>query len=269
MNKTLRLIGAVILLAMPMVSLASIDQNLQYGSRGPKVTELQEFLIDQSYLTGSATGNFYALTLKAVKAFQAAHNISSTGYVGVLTRAEINSELATSLSNSVNDQVTETGTTTADTTTEAYRNAQAQSALMSAQLQAQLDAQARLDAINQSVKDLQKTVIAVTTPPPPPQVNKQMTLELNADGKALTDKDDFNVCVKYTEDGNLVGIPAEVSVPPLSIGKYGMPSTPINTISYYCYFYDQWKVGTYSLSFKIGDVSKAISFEVYPSVSSQ
>lgn len=94
------------------VAHASIDVSLGYGSRGSEVTELQEFLIDHSYLTGNATGNFYSLTLKGVKAFQSDNNIPNTGYVGVLTRAEINKQILAETSDSTSEQLTETGTTT-------------------------------------------------------------------------------------------------------------------------------------------------------------
>ena len=97
---------------IPATSLASIDSNLGYGSQGQSVTELQEFLIDNGYLQGQASGNFYSLTLRAVKAFQTAKGIPSTGYVGNLTRAKINSELATETASSTREQTEETDTTT-------------------------------------------------------------------------------------------------------------------------------------------------------------
>lgn len=97
-------------LALP--AYASIDANLSYGSKGSEVTELQEYLIANNYLIGSATGNFYSLTLKAVKAFQSDHNLPSTGYVGVLTRGAINADLEANLASSTDEAIQETGTTT-------------------------------------------------------------------------------------------------------------------------------------------------------------
>lgn len=97
---------------IPSLSFASIDKNLSYGSRGSQVTELQEFLIDKGFLQGTATGNFYSLTLKAVKAFQTANNLPSTGYVGNLTRTEINNELSVETASSTTQQISETSTTT-------------------------------------------------------------------------------------------------------------------------------------------------------------
>ncbi len=87
------IIGTVIFLAAPLVSYASINSNLSYGSTGEQVTELQQFLISNGYLQGSATGNFYSLTQQAVENFQSANSISPTGYVGSLTRTAINADL--------------------------------------------------------------------------------------------------------------------------------------------------------------------------------
>jgi len=56
---------------------------------GAQVTELQNFLIAQKLLTGEATGNFYGLTQKAVKAFQTSEGLPSTGFVGPMTRSAI------------------------------------------------------------------------------------------------------------------------------------------------------------------------------------
>ncbi|MDE1941208.1 MAG: peptidoglycan-binding protein, partial [Patescibacteria group bacterium] len=80
-----------IIISVPFGSDASINSNLNYGSTGEQVIELQQFLIKENYLKASATGDFYSLTLRAVKAFQKANDISATGYVGPLTRAAVNS----------------------------------------------------------------------------------------------------------------------------------------------------------------------------------
>ena len=61
----------LIALLIPNIISASIDANLRYG----------------------ATGNFYSLTLKAVKEYQKSVSITPTGFVGPLTRAKINQEL--------------------------------------------------------------------------------------------------------------------------------------------------------------------------------
>lgn len=66
-----------------------VTNNLSYRSRGEQVTLLQNALIERGYLSGSATGFFGVLTLKAVKDFQRANNITPTGFVGPLTRAAL------------------------------------------------------------------------------------------------------------------------------------------------------------------------------------
>lgn len=160
MKKSLSLLVGGILLTMPLVSLAQITSPLSYGSRGEQVTELQEFLISNNYLQGTATGNFFSLTLAGVKAFQSAHNIPNTGYVGVLTRTEINNELATSLASSTSQELQETGTTTAPTTSSstAMEQAQAYSAELSSQIQAQLDAADKMNALTQQLQVLTTTL---------------------------------------------------------------------------------------------------------------
>ncbi|MEK9195316.1 MAG: peptidoglycan-binding domain-containing protein, partial [Patescibacteria group bacterium] len=58
------------------------------------VSNLQEFLIDQGFLKGVQTGNYFLLTRKAVQQFQSSHNLRPTGYFGPLTRAVANKILA-------------------------------------------------------------------------------------------------------------------------------------------------------------------------------
>jgi len=94
--KKLILFSLLSLLFIPLIANASLDTNLYYGlQKNSDVKQLQEFLIGKGFLTGSATGNFFPLTLKAVKAYQASININQTGYVGAFTRTAINKELAT------------------------------------------------------------------------------------------------------------------------------------------------------------------------------
>src|SRR3989344_42168 len=83
-----------VLLFVPFIASATIDINLYYGLKdNNKVKELQEFLISKDLLVGSATGNFYSLTLDAVKKYQASIGVTKSGYVGPLTRNAINEEL--------------------------------------------------------------------------------------------------------------------------------------------------------------------------------
>lgn len=101
----------------PALTHASIDTDLQYSAHGAKVVELQTKLIAGGYLSGAPTGNFYTLTKNAVIAFQRAHGLPATGYVGALTRAAINKDAGATAATSA--------TTTDDTVT--ALNAQLQS----------------------------------------------------------------------------------------------------------------------------------------------
>lgn len=82
-----------------------LSRNLSYGAQGDDVKSLQNFLVSRGHLTAdSTTGFFGALTQAAVKAFQAANGIVSsgspetTGYgnVGPSTRSKINALLGSS-----------------------------------------------------------------------------------------------------------------------------------------------------------------------------
>lgn len=63
---------------------------LRFRSRGGDVSRLQDILRSHGYFDGASTGYFGAMTLRAVKAFQKAYNISPTGIVGPRTRAVLN-----------------------------------------------------------------------------------------------------------------------------------------------------------------------------------
>ncbi len=67
----------------------NVTGNLSYRTRGEQVMLLQTMLIEKGYMTGEATGFFGVVTLKAVKDFQRANNITPTGFVGPLTRAQL------------------------------------------------------------------------------------------------------------------------------------------------------------------------------------
>lgn len=84
----------ILTLLLPTFTHADFQVNLKYGAKGDEVRELQEFLISEGHLTGIATGNFYSLTLKAVKEFQRVNNLPVTGYFGSMSRAIANQILA-------------------------------------------------------------------------------------------------------------------------------------------------------------------------------
>lgn len=111
--KKLAIIAVVGIMALPSLTFASFDRNLKYGMRGNDVSDLQEVLIDQGCLTGSATGYFGLLTLKGVKCFQTKNNIQPvSGFFGALSRGVANSLLIDDQTSSNEAEIKETGTTT-------------------------------------------------------------------------------------------------------------------------------------------------------------
>ena len=55
---------------------------LGIGSTGTQVTELQNYLLQKGFFTGTATGYYGAQTSAAVKKYQTAHGLTPAGYVG-------------------------------------------------------------------------------------------------------------------------------------------------------------------------------------------
>lgn len=149
------LISFGLLILLPSIAFASFDADLHYGSTGSAVTALQEFLIDQGVLKGQATGNFYSLTLKAVKEFQKAEGINPTsGYFGPTTRTVANQILLAQVPNSEgNATVTKSGVDLS----------QQQNQTTVTGLQNQLNALlAQLQILNDQAKD--RTVVQQQTP---------------------------------------------------------------------------------------------------------
>jgi len=72
-------------------SSAKFNVNLGVGSRGADVMRLQEVLAALGFFKVTPTGYFGPITLQAVKDYQTAKGIAFvTGFVGPLTRAELN-----------------------------------------------------------------------------------------------------------------------------------------------------------------------------------
>lgn len=63
---------------------------LKLNSTGSEVTALQQKLIKEGFLAGSATGTFGPLTEAALKKYQTANGVDPVGYVGPSTRAILN-----------------------------------------------------------------------------------------------------------------------------------------------------------------------------------
>ena len=96
MKKTLLAIGVASLAFAAIASAATFNANLTVGSTGNDVVLLQNGLIAGGYSipsisSGAATpGYFGSQTKAAVMAYQSAHSIPNTGFVGPLTRAALN-----------------------------------------------------------------------------------------------------------------------------------------------------------------------------------
>lgn len=73
--------------------------------------ELQDFLISKGFLTTQSSGIFFSLTRNAVVAYQKSIGLPATGFVGPLTRTQINNELISANASSTTEQLIETGTT--------------------------------------------------------------------------------------------------------------------------------------------------------------
>lgn len=67
----------------------NITKPLSKGSENNEVLSLQQFLADSGYLLVKPNGYFGENTRKAVSAFQKKQNITTTGFVGPLTRGRI------------------------------------------------------------------------------------------------------------------------------------------------------------------------------------
>lgn len=111
MKKTI-FYGLLLTLLLPSLTWASFDVSLKYGSKGDAVSELQDFLTDQNVYAGKVDGKFGLGTLKAVKAFQGANNLSVDGYFGKASRATAQTLLAADLKTSDDAEQAETGTVT-------------------------------------------------------------------------------------------------------------------------------------------------------------
>lgn len=92
------IIGFVTTVSIPSsVSAASngkkFDKNLSFGMKNSAdVKSLQQFLSQEGYFKGEATGNYLSATAEAVKSFQKSNKIDATGYVGPITRSALNSK---------------------------------------------------------------------------------------------------------------------------------------------------------------------------------
>lgn len=64
--------------------------NMSFGDNSFNVQKLQERLVKEGYLLAKPNGNFGPQTRKAVMDYQIANGIQATGFVGMLTRQQLN-----------------------------------------------------------------------------------------------------------------------------------------------------------------------------------
>jgi peptidoglycan hydrolase-like protein with peptidoglycan-binding domain len=179
MFKKFGTISTLVILSLSLtlpVSAAEFQKNLKFGAKGSDVSKLQEFLIDGGYYTGPVTGNFYSLTLKAVKSYQKAKGLPATGFVGALTRNSINTDLDQELA----DQQTEpdfvsTTIEVASTTSDVVNKLNEQTKLISEQnrlLQEQLNKQQEQTSLLQQQINQQQVISqpAQAIPEPTPVI---------------------------------------------------------------------------------------------------
>lgn len=113
--KKLILTGLFALLLFPLVSFASFDTSLKYGSSGTSVSSLQDFLQDQGDYKGKIDGRFGLGTLRAVETFQTANSLKPDGYFGIASRGVANTLLTAEIQPSNDAEQAETGTITTPT----------------------------------------------------------------------------------------------------------------------------------------------------------
>ncbi len=94
--------------------------NLSYGMSDSVSSDsiyfLQEYLQSVGYLTATPNGHFGSATLAAVKRFQTANGIVSTGYVGSVTRASLGAKTCSSSVTNVVTPATQTVSSSSSTT---------------------------------------------------------------------------------------------------------------------------------------------------------
>src|SRR3989344_1268721 len=104
-------IGLVISSTQVSFGAEQFSRDLSFGfQQDSDVMKLQEFLASEELYSGPITGNFFSLTLKAVKAFQFREGITPmAGYFGPKTRVRANELLGAQVQSSNQQAITETG----------------------------------------------------------------------------------------------------------------------------------------------------------------
>ena len=179
------------LFLLPLTSSAFFEKNLSFGlQKNSDVLALQELLTDEGLYTGPITGNFFSLTLKAVKNFQTVNGITPvSGYVGPLTRAKLNEKL--NLSDETGAELTP-AITPPKTNDDVVAKLNEQNLLLQKQLD---ELKKQQDVLGQIVQNTLPPPVYVPPPlpppPPPKPVKKDVRIDevkycfFSADGKPM------------------------------------------------------------------------------------
>ncbi len=223
------------------VSAQTFDRDLYFGiQKDSDVTKLQEFLTEQNLYSGPISGNFFSLTLQAVKSFQSQQEVSpASGYFGPKTRGKANQILTAEGVNSTGVTDESGGTTPVVTIppktandNDVVTSLTAQIQLLQQQLKALQQQSQTLQTIQQqqvsttqqvaqqtqalqqtqqSVQQIQQNVQQIqqntTTPlppastPPAPQVAKDLIVTTNKTSVSLVNWQQVTIKAVYTADG--------------------------------------------------------------------
>jgi VCBS repeat-containing protein len=180
------IVGLVILSPRVSFGVEQFSRDLSFGfQQDLDVTKLQEFLSDEGLYSGPITGNFFSLTLKAVKAFQSREGIMpAAGYFGPKTMVRANTLLGAQVQAFNQQAVAETGqdivqSVIPQTTNNSASNIQSQLEVLVKQialLQQQLNTQQQ-NQTNTSAPV--STSNKITTPVSPNQNSASPTLKFN------------------------------------------------------------------------------------------
>jgi hypothetical protein len=198
MIKIKYILSIITVLVLSGISLAHAQsdvftQNLYYGlQNNSQVTQLQEFLTSQGLYSGPITGNFYFLTLGAVKAFQTQQGIiPAAGYFGPITMAAANKIADAEVGASNSQAILETGTSTPSAPPPASSTAQFQ-------LQALMQKLALMEQQLQTIQGTSSTTAAQPAVSTPTSQVQQVTTPQPATTQSATSAQSGNTGSSYT-----------------------------------------------------------------------
>lgn len=178
------IVGLIVLLPQVSFGAEQFSRDLSFGfQQDSDVTKLQEFLSDEGLYSGPITGNFFSLTLKAVRAFQAREGIMpAAGYFGPKTRVRANALLDVQVQDSNQQAITETGqnavqSITPQTTNNSISNVQSQLDALLKQI-ALLQQQLQTQRQNQTSTNAPATTSNQNTTPNTPSQNSAAATDI-------------------------------------------------------------------------------------------